>query len=111
MLRTSNKLKRKTSLGTKIIAFSSIFLLALPWLGYRYMDEMKEFLVQGQSNAQLLAARAIATVLHNRSDLFGTSTIPGDNLIEKNLLYVYPLTHKLNIDGYSSDWNESLSKK
>ena len=47
----------------QIIAFSSLFLVALPWLGYRYMDEMKEFLVQGQGDAQLLAAQAIASVL------------------------------------------------
>jgi signal transduction histidine kinase len=110
MLNTNNKVKRKLSLGTQIIAFSSLFLFALPWLGYRYMDEMKEFLVEGQSNAQLLAARAIATILHNRSDLFGGSTLSSYNLVEENLLYVYPLDHKLVIDGYSSDWDESLSQ-
>lgn len=74
------------------------------------MNEMKEFLIQGQSNAQLLAARAIATVLHNRSDLFGSENFSTHSLIEKNLLYVYPLAHTLDIDGYRSDWNESLSK-
>lgn len=110
MLNANVKTKNKVSLNRKIIAFSSIFLLALPWLGYRYMDEMKEFLLQGQSNAQLLAARAIATLLHNRSDLFGAANISTINHSEENLLYVYPLDHALIVDGYNSDWNESVTQ-
>ncbi len=110
MLNSDKKEKRKHPLGTQIIAFSSVFLLALPWLGYRYMEEMKDFLVQGQGDAQLLAARAIATVLHNRSDLFNVSTITNDKLIEESALYVYPLNTMPVIDGYGSDWNEVLSQ-
>lgn len=110
MLITDKKVKRKLSLGTQIIVFSSVFFMALPWLGYRYMDEMKEFLVKGQGDAQLLAARALATVLHNRSDLFNLDKNQTNNLIEENSLYVYPLKHKLSIDGYGSDWNETLAQ-
>jgi len=111
MLITDKKVRRRLSLGMQIIAFSSAFLIALPWLGYRYMDEMKEFLVQGQGDAQLLSAKAIATVLHNRSDLFNVSNIPIDKLIEENSLYVYPLEGRLVIDGYGSDWGQLLSQK
>jgi signal transduction histidine kinase len=111
MLMPGKKAGRRLSLGMQIIVFSSAFLVALPWLGYRYMDEMKEFLVQGQGDAQLLSARAIATVLHNRPDLFNVSKIPTDTLIEESSLYVYPLDHKLVIDGYGSDWGELLSLK
>ena len=39
------------SMGTRMLFFSSLFLLALPWLGYRYIDEMKNFLLQGQEDA------------------------------------------------------------
>ena len=84
--------------------------MTLPWLAYRYVDEMKDFLIQGQSDAQLLAASAIATVLHNRSDLFNLPNITDDRFTEDNSLYVYPLKHKLVIDGYGSDWNEILSQ-
>lgn len=110
MLITDKKVKRRLSLGTQIIVFSSVFFMALPWLGYRYMDEMKEFLVQGQGDAQLLAARALATVLHNRSDLFNLDKNQTNKLIEESSLYVYPLNHKLSIDGYGGDWNETLSQ-
>jgi len=111
MLISDKRVRRRLSLGMQIIAFSSAFLITLPWLGYRYIDEMKEFLVKGQGDAQLLSARAIATVLHNRSDLFHISNIPGDALIEESSLYVYPLKYKLTIDGYGSDWDELLSIK
>ena len=49
------------TMGTRMLLFSSLLLIALPWLGYRYIDEMKDFLLQGQQDAQLLAAKAIAT--------------------------------------------------
>ncbi len=104
-------MRRRLSLSLQIIAFSAVFLMALPWLGNRYMDEMKEFLVQGQGDAQLLAAQAIATVLHNRSDLFNVSNVPSSSLIEASSLYVYPLDQRIVLDGYGSDWNLLLSQK
>ncbi len=111
MLSSNKKIRRRLSLSVQIIAFSALFLMALPWLGNRYMDEMKEFLVQGQGDAQLLAAQAIATVLHNRSDLFNVSNEPSNSLIEESSLYVYPLDQRIVLDGYGSDWNLLLSQK
>ena len=111
MLSSHKKIRRRLSLSLQIIAFSAVFLMALPWLGNRYMDEMKEFLVQGQGDAQLLAAQAIATVLHNRSDLFNISNVPSNSLIEASSLYVYPLDQRIVLDGYGSDWNLLLSQK
>ena len=111
MLNSHKKMRRRLSLSLQIIAFSAVFLMALPWLGNRYMDEMKEFLVQGQGDAQLLAAQAIATVLHNRSDLFNVSNVPSNSLIEASSLYVYPLDQRIVLDGYGSDWNLLLSQK
>ena len=105
------KVRRRLSLGMQIIAFSSVFLLALPWLGVRYMDEMTEFLVKGQGDAQLLAAQAIASVLHNRSDLFNVADLPSNALVEESSLYVYPLDAGIVIDGYGSDWESLLSQQ
>ena len=111
MLSSHKKIRRRLSLSLQIIAFSAVFLMALPWLGNRYMDEMKEFLVQGQGDAQLLAAQAIATVLHNRSDLFNVSNMPSNSLVEASSLYVYPLDQRIVLDGFGSDWNLLLSQK
>jgi two-component system sensor histidine kinase ChvG len=97
---------RGMSMSTRMLLFSSLFLLALPWLGYRYIDEMKDFLLQGQEDAQLLAARAVATVLHGRTELFYLVEEPTDIALEKNALYVYPLEEPIEVDGYTGDWGE-----
>ncbi len=101
----ANKSKRRgMAMGTRMLLFSSLFLVALPWLGYRYIDEMKNFLLRGQEDAQLLAARAVATVLHGRAELFYSKDTPTDLAIEKTALYVYPLENPVEVDGYSGDW-------
>lgn len=96
--------RRGMAMGTRMLLFSSLFLVALPWLGYRYIDEMKNFLLRGQEDAQLLAARAVATVLHGRAELFYSEDTPTDLAIEKTALYVYPLENPVEVDGYSGDW-------
>jgi two-component system sensor histidine kinase ChvG len=95
---------RGMSMSARILLFSSLFLLALPWLGYRYIDEMKDFLLQGQEDAQLLAARAVATVLNGRAELFYPVDQPTDITIENSALYVYPLEEPIEVDGYAGDW-------
>jgi signal transduction histidine kinase len=98
--------RRGISMATRMLLFSALFLLALPWLGYRYIDEMKDFLLQGQEDAQLLAARALATVLHGRTELFYQLDGPADRTIVNSALYVYPLESPVEVDGYSTDWGE-----
>ena len=98
--------RRGLSMGTRILLFSSLLLIALPWLGFRYIDQMKDFLLQGQEDAQLLTARALASVLHGRTELFHAGDRPVDMAVEINALYVYPLEEPVEIDGYSGDWGE-----
>ena len=93
-------------MGARMLLFSSLFLMALPWLGYRYIDEMKNFLVLGQEDAQLLTARAVASVLHGRAELFYQEGEPADIVVEDNALYVYPLDIPVEVDGYAGDWDE-----
>ena len=45
-------------------------LLLIPWMGYQYVRELKSFALQGQEEALLLTAGAIATVFHDRPELF-----------------------------------------
>jgi signal transduction histidine kinase len=94
------------SMGMRMLLFSSLFLVALPWLGYRYIDQMKNFLLQGQEDAQLLTARALATVLQGGADLFYPLDQPVDIAAEQNALYVYPLEGPVEVDAYASDWGE-----
>ncbi len=58
------------SLRTKL-ALVAVSLLALPWIGYRYVQEMERFLLSGQERALAGMARAVATALHNRPQILG----------------------------------------
>jgi two-component system, OmpR family, sensor histidine kinase ChvG len=58
----------RVSLRVKL-ALVALLLLALPWAGYEYVREMERFLVEGQEQALLATARAIATALHDRPAL------------------------------------------
>ncbi|MFA5916194.1 MAG: hypothetical protein WC830_21820, partial [Burkholderiales bacterium] len=51
------------------LALVALALLALPWAGYRYVKEMERFLLEGQEQAQIATARAVATALNGRPQL------------------------------------------
>jgi len=55
-------------LRTKL-ALVALVLLALPWAGVRYVNELEQVLLEGQRRALIGAARAIATALHDRPQL------------------------------------------
>ena len=86
----------------------SLLLLVIPWLGYQYLVEMKDFLLKGQEKAQLLATQAIATVLHDRNDLFDLAENIPTSLVEQGSVYAYPLDVPIQIDGYLGDWEDLL---
>lgn len=82
----------------------SLVLLSLPWLGHRYAGEMRNFLLGGQEQAQALAAQAIATVLHERPELFEAPELPDGLSRRQALLYAFPLPRPIQLDGYADDW-------
>lgn len=84
----------RLSLRSKL-ALLSLLLLALPWVGYRYIVEMEAFMVDGQQQALIATARAVATALHERPQLLGLrewepssavaagdSLLPGEEIID-----------------------------
>ena len=93
------------SLRTKVL-LASITLLAIPYVGYRYVKEMEGFLRAGLESSVLDAARALAGALHDRPDLIEPERIeagqPGRNI------YAYALEQGPQIDGYIDDWRPYL---
>ncbi|HHJ35363.1 MAG TPA: hypothetical protein ENJ87_06330, partial [Gammaproteobacteria bacterium] len=86
-------------LRTRLFIFSSVFLIALPVLGYYFIGEIQQSLLQGQEKTQSMTASTIATVVRGYTDLFDT---------DEDALYVYPLRLNVDIDGYSTlgeDWH------
>ncbi len=82
-------------LGTRLLIFSSIFLILLPWFGFHFIEKIEQSLLQGQEEAQSMAASAIATLLRGYTGLFD---------VDENALYVYPVENNIIIDGYDEDW-------
>ncbi len=94
---------RGIGLAVRLLLLSSL-LLTIPWLGYRHIEGMKQFLLKGQEEAQLLAAQALATVLHDRGDLFGYGDGGAYGLDDGDVLPVYPLKWPVQLDGYGEEW-------
>ena len=51
------------------LALVALVLLALPWAGTLYVNEVERFLLEGQEQTLLATARAVATALHERPQL------------------------------------------
>ncbi len=92
-------------LGTKL-ALLALVLLSIPWLGYQYLLETKNFLLQGQAQAQLLTAKGIALTLQSNENLF--NDLPVD-LSDYETLTTYPLDYPIRVDGYADDWRDIVN--
>ncbi|MFQ5355450.1 MAG: ATP-binding protein [Mariprofundaceae bacterium] len=93
----------RQGLSFKLTAFG-LALLIIPWLGLRYIQEMKSFLIEGQKEALLMASQAVAMALHERDDLF--HLYPGTPAsVEETLLYAHPLEKPIRIDGRGTGWS------
>ncbi len=63
-------MKRRFAFGLRAkLALVALVLLALPWAGIRYVNELEQVLLEGQQRALIGTARAIATALHERPQL------------------------------------------
>lgn len=102
-------MKIQFGLRSKLLLLSS-FLVAIPWFGYQYVWEMEKYLRYGQEQTILGTARALATALHERPNLFNNqaSFLPS---VEKGKdLYGYKLSQPINLDGQHQDWPNFLTK-
>ena len=102
-------MKFRFGLRSKLLLLSS-FLVVIPWFGYQYVWEMEKYLRFGQEQTIIGTARALATSLHERPNLFNNqaSFLPS---VEKGKdLYGYQLNHPINLDGSYQDWPNYLAK-
>jgi len=83
-------------------------LLAIPWTGYQYVRELKSFILQGQQNVLLLTARAVATVLHDRPELFHPETGVPDLIGSRYDLFAGSLPGPIRLDGLVKDWGDAI---
>jgi signal transduction histidine kinase len=93
---------RRPGIVSKLMLVS-VVLVAIPWLAYRYFDEVAAFVLEGQRSALQLAAQAVSTVLHDREDLFGVDAALPIPLGDCSPL---PLAAPVRLDGNPRDWSD-----
>lgn len=82
----------------------SLFLFAIPWLGYKYVWELEEYLRIGQEQTMIGTARAIATALHEQPALFDNQSAYLQTVRPGTDLYAPPIDVPIQLDGSLSDW-------
>ncbi len=92
------------SLRLKLVTLS-LTLLVIPWIGYRYLNEMEAFLRHGKEDALLAAAGAVARVLHEQPALFTHGGPLLRSAGDHQHLYVRSLPTPIHLDGYADDWS------
>jgi len=97
------------SIRTKLLLVA-LLLLLIPWMSYVYVRDMKSFLLSGQEDALSLTARAIATVLHDRPEMFSDNHDTLSPQSKANDIYAIPLPNYININGDFSDWGEQAKQ-
>tara|TARA_R110001592_G_scaffold12872_3_gene60490 strand:+ start:1034 stop:3235 length:2202 start_codon:yes stop_codon:yes gene_type:complete len=90
-------------LRAKLLLLSS-FLFVIPWFGYQYVWEMEKYLRFGQEQTLVGTARALATALHERENLFNNQASFLPNVEQGKDLYGYQLTEAIQLDGLHNDW-------
>lgn len=85
----------------------AVFLLAIPWLGFHYIDSIEEHLHLGQKQSLSAMARAAAAAMQEQPDAFGQ--VEADNALKRSRdLYAYELNTAPQLDGRVGDWHEHL---
>jgi dedicated sortase system histidine kinase len=102
-MKMKNKLHFRFGLRTKLLLLSS-FLFAIPWFGYQYVWEMEKYLRFGQEQTIIGTARALATSLHERPNLFNNQASFLPDVEKGKDLYGYQLSQAINLDGLPNDW-------
>ncbi|WP_428609801.1 proteobacterial dedicated sortase system histidine kinase [Sedimenticola sp.] len=86
----------------------SLSLLAIPWAGYRYIQETERFLRQTQESTLLSTAQAVAALLHNSPAIVNATQTAESNHPGEPLQYVNQLDHPVQLDGYTEEWRPFL---
>ena len=100
----------KLNIRSKLLLVS-MGLLVIPVVGYKYIQQMEEYLRHEQEKSLLENARVVAAVIQSYPDIFRSSEVPEatdvtthNDSAPKYHLYIRPLRSPVQIDGYADDW-------
>ncbi|MEW9798892.1 proteobacterial dedicated sortase system histidine kinase [Alteromonas lipolytica] len=83
----------------------SLFLFTIPWLGYKYVWELEQYLRSGQEQTMIGTARAVATALHERPALFDSQSAYLQDVRPGTDLYAPPIPSPIRLDARLGDWD------
>ena len=92
-------MKRRAGIRFKLLLVS-LSLLAIPWAGYRFIQEMAYFLRDAQEQNLETTTRALSALVR------GSGALPAKASSEA--FYLHPYTQPVVLDGYGEDWQELL---
>lgn len=85
----------------------AVFLLAIPWLGYHYIESFTQHLRVGQTRSLSSVARTAAVAVQGEPDIF-SKVDATDGFRRDRDLYAYRLDSAPELDGRPSEWHEHI---
>ena len=85
----------------------SLFLSAIPIIGYQYVWELESYLRAGQEQTMIGTARAVASALHERQALFDSPATQRETVRPGTDLYAVPIRAPIVLDGKFNDWQDA----
>jgi len=86
----------------------SLLLLLIPLIGFRFSAMLQVNLLASREDALMFTARAVATSLGNRPDLFDRELFHSKD--QNRDLYLFSLSNSIRLNGKADDWQPELSQ-
>lgn len=94
--------RHRLTLRAKLVLVS-LTLLLIPWIGYRYLIAVEDYLRQGREAVLLERARTLAALLAQRPELFARHEAEDANVAAH--VFVRPMRTPVQLDGYADEWD------
>ena len=85
----------------------SLLLFLIPLIGFRFSAMLKADLLASRKDALMFTAKAVATSLGNRPDLFARELFHSKD--QHRDLYLFQLSNSIRLNGKADDWQPELS--
>lgn len=97
-------LKRfRFTLRSKLLV-ASLTLLIIPWIGFKYIQDMEAYLRSNQEKALTERASMLAAIMRGQLEFFSNAPASINPNLNNNHLYVRSLNSPIQLDGYDIDW-------
>ncbi|MBU1419345.1 MAG: histidine kinase [Proteobacteria bacterium] len=86
----------------------SLLLLLIPLIGFRFSAMLQSSLLASREEALMFTAKAVATALANRPDIFDRELF--HSLDQNRDLYLFHLSNSIRLNGKTDDWQPELQQ-